>query len=350
MTQSAMPDRQSSPQNILFEKLCGMWLSYAIQAAAHYNLATLIGDSRQTIAALAQATGTQEDWLYRVLRFLASQRIFAEVAPETFENTELSTCLRDAVPGSMRAMAMMMGSEHFRLIWSQLEACMRAGTSASELLFGSDIYTYFETHQEEGIWFEAALMNFSNMVSQALVSHYDFSRVQRLVDVGGGYGGLLEKILAHYPHVQGVLFEHPSLIEQVEHGYATQAKRVPFELVGGDFFVAVPAGADAYVLSQVLHNWSDERCLTILQQCRQAMHPSGVVLVCEQIVPPETDQGAFTKGLDLLMALQQQGRERSRAEFQRLFEAAGLSLTRIIPTGSPQWILEAVAQDHSSVA
>jgi O-methyltransferase domain len=323
---------------IVLDALNGMWLSYAVQAAARYDLATLIGEGAKTTAQLAKETSTHEFWTYRVLRFLAANGIFEEVAPRTFANTDLSTYLRNDVPTSMYAMARMMGSDRYRRTWGLLEESMRTGTSAVELLYGMDLYAYFDAHPEEGRIFDAAMTSFSGVVNQAIATAYDFSHVKKLVDVGGGHGSLLQTILAHYPTVQSVLFDRPSVIEQVRASGSAH-----YELVAGDFFEGVPQGADVYLLKKVLHNWKDQQCVQILTNCRRAMHSSAVVLVCEQVVPDDPNQGAFAKGLDLLMGLEQQGEERTREEFRALYEASGFRLERVIPTASPHSILEGVA-------
>ncbi|MBV9708186.1 MAG: methyltransferase [Chloroflexi bacterium] len=327
------------PQHILLERLNGMWTSYAIQAAVHYNFATLLRERSKTSAQLAQETGTQEAWVYRVLRFLAANDIFVEVTPRTFENTELSTYLRDDIPDSIYAIANMFGSEHHRRSWGLLEESMRTGTPAVELLYGMDIYDYFDMHPEEGVVFDDAMTSLSASADKAIATTYDFSRVGQLVDVGGGRGSLLSTILSHYPSLQGVLFDRPSVIEQVKTSSSTD---LPYQLVAGNFFESVPAGADIYMLKWILHNWSDKQCRTILQNCRKAMHSQAVLLVCEQVVFPENNQGSVTKGLDLLMGLEQNGYERTQEEFRALYEASGFHLARIIPTGSIYYIFEGV--------
>ncbi|HLG61988.1 MAG TPA: methyltransferase [Ktedonosporobacter sp.] len=338
--------RKPTPQQVLLNELKGMWKSYAIQAAAHYNFATLIGEGSKSAAELAQATGTQELWVHRVLRLLASLGIFCEVSPRTYANTELSACLRDGVPGSLRAMARMMGSERYRLEWGLLEESMRTGMSAIALLHGRDLYEYLDEHPQERDVFDQALSGFSAIVDDAIARTYDFSSVKKVIDLGGGRGSLLAAIRARFPELQCTLFERSFVIENLHQ--AGGISRLDgsldrsIDLVVGDFFAGVPGGADAYLLKEVLHNWSDEQCITVLKHCRRAMHPDAVILVCEQVISPANNEGDFAKGLDLLMGLEQQGCERTEEEFRALYEAAGLRLARAIPTPSPHWILEGV--------
>ena len=111
------------------------------------------------------------------------------------------------------------------------------------------------------------------------------------------------------------------------------------ELVAGDFFENVPPGADAYILKKVVHDWDDERAVTILANCRASMARTGRVLVVECVVS-DGDESSFSKLLDLNMLVMNGGRERTQAEFQGLFAAAGLRMTRVLPTLSPLSIVE----------
>jgi SAM-dependent methyltransferase len=341
--ESRISDR--SAQQILLEGLNGWWLSYALQAAAKYNIATLIGDQCKTTAELAKATGTREYWMYQLLSFLAAQGIFAESAPATFENTEISTCLRDDIPHSMRPLALMHGSERLRRSWGALEECMRTGKNATELLYGMDLYTYLDAHPEEGEICDAAMSSVSNLVDEAIASCYDFSHVGRIVDVGGGRGSLLTTLLKRYPAMKGILFDRASVIDRVRAMNKEKGgDNPPYELVAGSFFENVPPDADAYVLKDVLHNWNDEQCQIILQNCSRAMRPSGIILVCERLNVPNSNQGAYARGVSLLMSLQNPGRERTQEEFRALFERVGLSLSRTIPIHLSVWVLEATSK------
>jgi hypothetical protein len=339
MTQSAYGPSNLSAQKALYESLHTMVLPYVLQAAAHYNYATLIGDSNKTTEDLARETETKESWVFRILRFLAAQGIFVEVAPRTFSNTDVSTYLRDDVSGSLRNMARMMGSERYRGCWASIEKCMCTGEAAIEINYGTTFYAYLAEHPEEEAIFNAAMTGYSAMMNEAIATHYDFSSIHKLIDVGGGYGSLLTTILSHYPALKGVLFDRPSVIEKV---IASCTNGISYELVAGNFFEGVPGDADAYVLKKIIHNWSDEESRTILRNCRQVMQPGAVVLVCEQMVPPENNQGVAVKGLDLLMGLELQGCERTVEEFRALFESAGLRLARVIETPARCAIIEAV--------
>jgi len=175
----------------------------------------------------------------------------------------------------------------------------------------------------------------------AVVATYDFSGFAHIVDVAGGAGGLLAAILASTPKLRGTLFDQPSVIEQAK----SDAILVPFadrcEIVGGDFFEGVPAGADAYIMKHIIHDWEDERATKILSNCRRAMKPGGKLLVVDRVIGPPNAPDP-KKFFDVAMMLMPGGRERTEPEWKALYAASGFRLTRILPTPAPHSIIEGV--------
>jgi hypothetical protein len=202
------------------------------------------------------------------------------------------------------------------------------------------VFEWYQQNPRRGAIFDAAMGDHSRAQIDALLAAYDFSGISHLVDVGGGQGLLLQKVLAAYPALRGTVFDQPQVVAPVA---------VPPELAGrlsiqsGDFFAAVPAGADAYLLKHILHDWGDEACLRILGQIRAVMAPGARVLLVEQVIPP--GNAPFPgKLLDLnMLVMTEGGRERSPSEYARLLGKAGLNLQRIVPTPSPVSVVEAVA-------
>lgn len=329
-------NRNLLPNMILFQKLDYKNVIFAIEAAAYFNIASLIADGQKTTEQLAQATETNEDALYRVLRLLAADGIFTEVSPHTFANSEISTYLRDDVPESLHGLACMRQSKRYRQEWDHLEEWIRTGQSVCEMVSGMPLYKYFDQHPEDAALFDRGVGNFSVLFDKAIVAAYKFAGV--VVDVAGGRGNLLSLICEHHPNIHGVLFEQPNVIERVK----SEATKISYELVGGNFFDGVPSNGDMYILKGVLHNWDDDHCITILQRCQQAMKPNGRLLVCEHGIDPSNNRDLITKGFDILVGLEHQGRERTVEEFAALFRASGLKLANSIPTHSPLWIFEAV--------
>src|SRR5690242_16743796 len=226
-------EMQPLPPNVrLLDMLSKEWWSSAIAAVAYHNLASLIGDGEKTTKELAEQAGLQEEWVYRVLRLLSTSDIFEERPGRTFVNTELSDCLREETQDSLRAVALLYGTELMKREWATLPKTMSTGKSAIEMLDGESVYEYFNKYLEEQAVFNQAMGNLSRIVDNAIVQAYeDFTSVKRLVDIGGGPGTLLATVLTKYPHIQGVLFDRPAVIE-----LAAKSSANRFELASGDFF------------------------------------------------------------------------------------------------------------------
>ena len=186
--------------------------------------------------------------------------------------------------------------------------------------------------------------------AQALARAYDFSGVERLVDIGGGEGGLLCAVLQAYPHLSGVVFDLPGVVEGARRRLLEAGLTDRAEVVAGDFFEGVPPGADAYVLSWILHDWDDESALRILANCREAIGNAGRLLVIEMVLSsadePRSPKASYLEQLakvtDLEMLAVVGGRERTRAEYEELLARAGFELTRVLELESMPWsVIEA---------
>jgi len=311
------------------------WFVAALGAAALFNFASIIGDGEMTTQELALHTQTQETWVYRTLRALSTRGYFLSVdgKPRTFRNTPRSEVLRDDHHQSMRALALTVLGRRSTQQWSYLSDTMRTGRPAAEIVLGMPTYQYFDQNEEERLLFDQAMQNFASTVNTAIVQAFDFARYSTILDVGGGKGSLLELIIQRYPAVSGTLFERSILVEQL------LETPLPFAVVAGDFFQEVPA-AELYIIKEVLHNWSDEECIQILRSCRLA-NPQSAVLVSEQVIGKGHN---FAEWLDLLMGVEQNGCERTLAEYEALFTQAGYSLSRTVPTRSSHTLLLAEVQ------
>ena len=112
--------------------------------------------------------------------------------------------------------------------------------------------------------FNTAMSGNSPAHARLVAAAYDFSKIDLVVDVGGGHGRLLATLLERYPRLRGILFDQPHVIEGARQTLDAAGVVDRCELIGGSFFEAVPSGGDAYVLSRVLHNWTDERAAALL--------------------------------------------------------------------------------------
>jgi O-methyltransferase domain/Dimerisation domain len=339
--QLSRPTRSSSSWQMT-RFIWGAMPVQAISTAAKLGIADLLADQPKAAEDLAQATKTDAAALRRLLRTLTSLTIFAEDADGRFLNTPLSDTLRRDHPESVRALAILWGAPFFWRPWGELCAAVTTGRPAFDRVFEESFFDYLAHHAEDASVFNAAMTAVSSVDLSAALEAYDFSRFGRLVDVGGGHGALLHGILLANPHLQGVLYDLPAVIAGAAE-LRTGAIAHRCEVLGGNFFEEIPAGADAYILKRILHDWNDETALKILTNCRRAISREGTLLIIEWVLKPpnEPDLGKFT---DLNMLVLLGGQERTEFDFRTLLREAGFSLMRVIPTAGPHSIVECKPQ------
>lgn len=327
------------PAQAVMHLLTGYWLSMAVSTAAKLGVADKLAAGPMYYVDLAAAVGAQTKTLHRLMRALASVGVFAEPAPGRYALTPISQILRAGVPGSMRDMAVMLTTPSHWLPWGRLDESVIKGISVAEDVFGKPLWDYFRENPDEGAWFNAAMSNFTAMTGQAVTAVYDLSECECIVDVGGGHGLLLATLLRAAPASRGVLFDLPQTVAGAGAFFEDISSRV--EVVGGDFFKAVPAGGDCYAMKHILHDWSDDQCVQILANIKRAMAPEGRVLVVESLVP-ETPGPHLAHLMDLnMLAMTPGGCERTESEFAALFARAGLRLHEVVPTQSPVSVIVA---------
>jgi ubiquinone/menaquinone biosynthesis C-methylase UbiE len=312
----------------------GFWVSQAIAVVAELGIADLLKAGAKTCAELAQAVSAHPDALYRLLRGTASVGIFAEDDHGRFTLTPLATLLLADIPQSWRAAAIMSGEAWAWQPWGALAYSVKTGRPAFDHIFGVEFDAYLAQHRNAADIFQAFMQVATGEEAMAVAPVYDFSGLTTVVDVGGGRGALLAAILRANPHLRGILFDAPQVIADAQPTFEAQSVADRCELVGGDFFEALPPGGDAYILKWILVSWDDERTVTILQNCRRAMRPQGKLLVIERIIPPG-NAPFFGKLADLNLLVMYKGRHRTEAEYRTLFTRAGFELSRVIPTNSP---------------
>lgn len=242
--------------------------------------------------------------------------------------------LRSNSPGSLRDLAIFMGEDWHWRVWGRTLYSVRTGKAAWDQEHGSDVFPYFAANPEAAKIFDDAMTSLSNLAITAVVESYDFSGIETLVDVAGGHGRLLTTILGANRSLNGVLFDMPHVIEGAKERVAAANLTMRCKLVSGDFFLSVPAGADAYIMKHIIHDWDDERALKILTNIERVMKGNGRVLLVEAVIT-EGNERDFGKLLDIEMLVSPGGKERTAAEYKELFARAGLRLTRIVPTKSP---------------
>jgi hypothetical protein len=325
-------------RRVMLSLLEGYRSSAMLQVAGKLGIADLLADGPRSSHELAQCLGADNLSMRRFLRGLVAYGICSEQKDGSFGLTKLGVWLQASKPGSLRSQAIR--SSELYAAWGSLMHSVMTGETAFVHLFGADVWDYRKRDPELDEGFNQAFRESSTRIARELMAAYDFSSICTIADIGGGYGALLGVILRNSPSLTGILFDQPHVIAKA----ATHLKEAGvFErcrTVGGDFFDHVPDGADLYIAKSVVHDWNDKECKHILNNFRKVLKPGRKLLLIERIMPDRARQGRNTVMLDLRMLIVTGGRERSESEFRSIFEAAGLTLKRIIPLPSGFNIIE----------
>jgi O-methyltransferase domain len=294
-----------SPEEQLWKLQRGALAARALGIVAELGIADALADGPRPVAKLAERSGADEDTLYRLLRALASDGVFAEGAPGTFRNTAASSLLRS--PG-WNSFAHFFGGSWHRAA-GELDA---SGAATFPRLHGTDFWSWLANSPEERAAFDLAMEEGAERRVERLDS-FPWRGDETVVDVGGGNASLLLALLERRPGLRGIVFDLP------ETNVRDLGERCTF--VGGSFFEHVPPG-DVFVLSTVLHDWDDERAGAILRTVRASAGPDAHLVLIEGVVGAgnEPDGG---KWLDLLMLALVEGRERSEAQWRDVFAGTG---------------------------
>ncbi|HEX5707167.1 MAG TPA: methyltransferase [Pyrinomonadaceae bacterium] len=323
-----------------FQLATGHWVAKAIYVATRLGVADLLTGGPKTVEELATATAAHAPTLRRLMRALAGIGVFNEKTDGRYGATPFTQFLRKG-PGSMRGMILHLGETASWQAWDELLGSVRTGEQGFKRAHGVEVFPYYAAHPESAEPFNEAMVELSGVVAAAVTEGYDFSSFRKIVDVGGGHGGLLTAILRRNPDAHGVVFDQPEVTAGARARIEAEGLSERCEAVGGDFFESVPGGGDAYVLKWIIHDWDEERALTILRNVRRAIGPTGRLLLCEQVIP-EGGGPSAAKLMDLQMLVMTGGRERTATEYRELLAKAGFELKRVLETRSLVSIVEAV--------
>jgi SAM-dependent methyltransferase len=323
----------------------GFQVAQALHVAATLGISDLLAAGPRSVADLATAAGADPDALGRLLHALSTVGVYARTEDASYCNTELGGALRSDAPGSVAGWARQVGQPYYWQAWAHLLHGVRTGENSFAALHGTSIWRYRAEHPEDQEIFDHAMTSLSAAVGRAVVDAYDFGGFTTVVDVGGGRGALLAAVLARHPHLLGVLFDQPGVVDAPDDlleraGVAGRCTRV-----GGDFFTTVPDGGDAYMLKAVIHDWPDAESVAILRTVARALPDDGVLLLVEHLLDdgPDPVRVAFS---DLNMLVAPGGRERTLDQYRALLATAGLDLTAAVPTGTTTFVLEARPEAH----
>lgn len=335
-------DEPAAARMLMEELVGGYRLTQMIYVVAELGVVDhLEAAGAQDAAALAAACGAHAPALFRVLRGLAGAGVFHEDPSGRFTATEAGRLLLRDRPDSLRPWVIDYGQPWWWQPWGRLLETVRTGETAFAAVHGRNFFDWLREHPEEFARFNAHMTAMTAATAAAVGERCDLAGVRLAVDVAGGHGRLLAALLERAPGLEGVLFDLPEVVAGAAAILEPRGVAARVRCVGGSFFESVPGGGDLYLLKDIVHDWDDERALTILRNCRAAMPAGARLVLVERVIEPGNAPSP-AKLLDISMMVITGGRERSAADYSALLEAAGLTLQHITATRSAHSLVEAV--------
>jgi O-methyltransferase domain/Dimerisation domain len=317
------------------------WLSSLVYTAARLGLADLLAAGPKSALDLAAATKANPRALYRFMRTLASFGILTLRDDDTFALTEVGATLKRDAPGSARATVLTLGGPAMWQAFGEFQYSLETGKPAVEKVLGMGFFDYLAKHPDEASLFSETMVGIHGAEPPAVAAAYDFSSCDTIVDVGGATGNMLAHILARHPQPKGVLFDRSHVVNDAPALLRARGVADRVTITEGNFFESVPEGGDAYILSHIIHDWTEAQCQTILGNCRKAMSRDAKLLIVEFVLP-EGNTPHFGKLADMVMLTVPGGEERTAQEYRTLLDAAGFTMTRVVPTASDVSVVEAM--------
>jgi hypothetical protein len=327
-----MSAADSNPADIVRGMITAGHLSRAIQIAVRLGVPDLIARGTRTTAELAAATGTHDGAFGRLLRALAAHDLCTKNTGGTWELTALGETLRSDFPSACHGAALYWGLDSIRAAWDCLDHSLRTGLPAFCFANGSPFFQHMRDSTEDGAVFDEFMT--ANQRERAAIhaGSINCQGLRRVVDVGGGEGAFLIELAKRHPHLSGTVLELPHVCARARRKVTRERLEDRITVCEGSFFEAVPSGADAYMLSAILHDWPDDQALRILRVCRAAMTGDALLFIVEQVVHSAEVASRFSALLDIAMLVLLGGKERSREEFAALLAEADLEISAVTPT------------------
>jgi hypothetical protein len=317
----------------------GFVTTQLLYVAASLDVGGRLAGGPMSGSELAASLGVDRVALTRVLRGLVAEGVLDQDDQGRFVLTPLGACL-----SSLRGATIARGALYYDAA-AGLPETVRSGGASFEHVHGVRFFEHLQRHPDQYEVFQGSMAGRAEQEARDVVAACDFTGLRRLVDVGGGPAVLLVEILRAVPELAGVLMDREAVVPGARDHASRSGVGDRVECVPGDFFVSVPAGGDAYLLSRVLHDWEDEDAGRILATCRSAMKPGVRLIVVEAILPERASDAPAVIRMDLHMLILLGARERTEAEFRNLLGASGFTVHRVVRTGSSAGlgIIEAVA-------
>jgi O-methyltransferase domain/Dimerisation domain len=325
----------------MFQMIWGFTISQIVRAAALYSLAEHLGQGRATPAEIAEAESLNVNATFRFMRACASIGLLTYDGHSKFAATPLLNTLRKDDPNSMRGPALLLPGRSHWTPWGNLSDALNTGEPQSVATLGRPLWEYLADTPADSAAFTETMKSSSFVIDREAAELVETQSVRVAVDIGGASGTLIHSLMKKNPGLQGVVFDLSHVVPSAIRAAEDLGLQDRFSAVAGDFFVSVPP-ADLYLLKLILHDWDDDACISILKNCRRAIHPGGRIVVVEMLIG-EIGTPGFAPLIDLDMLVLLGGRERHLEEYEALFAAAGFRFASAFPTSTPFFLIEAVA-------
>lgn len=335
-----MNDIEKKASEKVMQLITANWINKPLYIVTKLGIPDILSEAPRTAGAIAEITKSYTPFLYRIMRVLASMGFFYESETNVFSITPLGKILQK---DKMQPIVLMFLSEWHNQAFEKLYHSVQTGDIAFDAAFGKPSFEWFRENPEE-----ADVFNNANRI-KAIASHteitrvYDFNSFNTLVDIGGGYGGLLFFILKAYTQIKGAVADLLYMKETVSQQIIDNDISERCDFIDCNFFEKVPENFDCYLLSNILHDWDDNKCAEILYNCYQSMPAKAVLLIIESIVPGK-NEFSMTKLLDIEVLVMGGGKERTEREYLDLLDKSGFTLNRILNTSNELSILECSKQ------
>jgi hypothetical protein len=331
MAAQPVTDRSASA---LFDLIGSHRITAIIYVAASLGIADRIAEGTDDVVRLAARTGTDPRSLARLLRALVTIGILRQ-SQERFVLTDNGALLAEGAERSLKAFALFEGEVLWGW-WGKLLDSIKSGKTSSELAGVADSFELMGRDARAVEIFNEAMVSLTRIVNPGVLAAYDFAGISRLLDVGGGYGELLAAVLKAHPTIRGAVLDLPRCTAGAKKQFEEAGVADRAEFIAGNFFQSVPPVADAIVMKSIIHDWNDQRSITILRNCREALPANGKVLLVERVMPEMVGDNLEDRAVvlsDLNMLRGPGGAERTEGEYRHLLHAGGLAIRRIVPAG-----------------
>ena len=304
-----------------------MWTGYIkfklIHIIIKLGIIDLLNKNKMSCNELAEKSGTKPELLRKVLKVLCLSKVLNEPEKDVFEIGENG---KDIISQKQKDLLSYIWEDWWMKSWSNLGECLKTGEVPFEKSFGEDFYSYISKNSDAKRMFNSLMSLYSSIAIDSILNKYDFSGFKKIVDIGGGEGNIISRILEKNEDVRGVIFDLPHMLEDSKSYLESKGLSERCDVVSGDVFEPFKIIGDLYILKNVVHMCNDEKALKILRNCRETMDVDSKLLIIEHILEDNSPSNVF----NIIMYTLVNGKERTLENFINLSNDSGFKFIRNI--------------------